>query len=85
MRLLSMTPILYVKMGCPYCKAAMDYLDERGIGYEKVDVRGDDAQMKKLQDLSGQTKTPTMDWNGEVLADFGTDELEEFLRDKVAA
>jgi hypothetical protein len=41
--------------------------------------------MKKLQDLSGQTKTPTMDWNGEVLADFGTDELEEFLRDKVAA
>ena len=80
-----MTPILYVKAGCPYCKAAMDYLDERKIGYEKIDVRGDDAQMKKLQDLSGQTKTPTMDWNGEVLADFGTDELEEFLRDKQAA
>ena len=85
MRLLSMTPILYVKNGCPYCKAATDYLDERGIGYDKVDVRGSDSGMKKLQDLSGQTKTPTMDWNGEVLADFGTDELEEFLRDKVAA
>ena len=80
-----MTPILYVKAGCPYCKAAMDYLDERGIGYEKVDVRGSDSKMKKLQELSGQTKTPTMDWNGEVLADFGTDELEEFLRDKQAA
>lgn len=74
-----MTPILYVKSGCPYCKAAMDYLDQRQIGYEKVDVRGSDSEMKKLQELSGQTKTPTLDWNGELLADFGVEELEEFL------
>lgn len=80
-----MTPILYVKSGCPYCKAAIDYLDQRNIGYDKVDVRGDDAKMQKLQELSGQTKTPTMDWDGEVLADFGTDELEEFLQGKVTS
>ena len=80
-----MTPTLYVKTGCPYCKAATDYLDQRSIPYEKVDVRGSDSKMKKLQELSGQTKTPTMDWDGEVLADFGTDELEEFLKDKVSA
>ena len=80
-----MKPILYVKQGCPYCKAAMDYLDQKRIGYEKIDVRGSDSKMEKLQELSGQTKTPTLDWNGEVLADFGTDELEEFLRGKVAA
>ena len=75
-----MTPILYVKTGCPYCKAAKDYLDNNKVAYQEVDVRGDDAGMKKLQDLSGQTKTPTMDWNGEVLADFGVEELEEFLK-----
>ena len=80
-----MTPTLYVKNGCPYCKAATDYLDQHQIPYEPVDVRGSDAKMKKLQEISGQTKTPTMDWNGEVLADFGTDELEQFLKDKVAA
>ncbi len=80
-----MTPILYVKAGCPYCKAAMDYLDQRQINYETVDVRGSDSQMKKLQELSGQTKTPTMDWNGDVLADFGTDELETFLKDRVSS
>lgn len=80
-----MTPTLYVKTGCPYCKAATDYLDQRGIAYQPVDVRGSDSGMKKLQDISGQTKTPTMDWNGEVLADFGTDELETFLKDKVSS
>ena len=77
-----MKPILYVKTGCPYCKAAMDYLDGNKIAYEKVEVRGSDSGMKKLQELSGQTKTPTMDWNGEVLADFGVEELEDFLRER---
>jgi glutaredoxin len=74
-----MTPTLYVKMGCPYCKAATDYLDGNNIPYEKVDVRSDEAAMSKLQDISGQTKTPTLDWDGDVLADFGVEELEEFL------
>jgi glutaredoxin 3 len=80
-----MTPILYVKTGCPYCKAAMDYLDERQIAYEKVDVRGSDSKMKKLQEISGQTKTPTMDWDGDVLADFGTEQLDDYLKKHQAA
>ncbi len=75
-----MKPTLYVKTGCPYCKAAMDYLDGNKIAYEKVDVRGSDPNMKKLQEVSGQTKTPTMDWDGHVLADFGVEALEDFLR-----
>lgn len=79
------TPVLYIKQGCPYCKAAIDYLDGQKVTYEKVDVRGNAELMKKLQELSGQTKTPTLDWNGAVLANFGTDELEKFLRDRVAA
>lgn len=74
-----MTPTLYVKMGCPYCKAAMDYLDGNNIAYERVEVRGSEEGMKKLQDISGQTKTPTLDWDGDVLADFGVEELEDFL------
>jgi len=75
-----MKPTLYVKTGCPYCKAAMDYLDGNNLAYEKVDVRGSDAGMKKLEALSGQTKTPTIDWDGDVLPDFGVEELEKFLR-----
>ena len=38
-----MTPILYVKTGCPYCKAALDYLDQHKVEYETVDVRGSDS------------------------------------------
>lgn len=79
------TPTLYVKMGCPYCKAAIDYLDEHEVAYEMVDVRGNDALMSKLKEISGQRRTPTMVWDDDVLADFGIDELNEFLRDRRAA
>ena len=76
------TPILYVKRGCPYCAAAKEYLDQHQIEYQEVEVRSDPAAMQKLEELSGQKKTPTLDWNGDVLANFGTDELESFLAER---
>ena len=74
------TPILYVKTGCPWCEEVLEYFDSRRLPYEKVIVSGDPAAMKVMVDLSGQSKAPTMDWDGEVLADFGVDELVPFLR-----
>lgn len=76
------SPILYVKRGCPHCRLAMDYLDRQKIECTKVDVRGNAALMQKLKDLSGQTRTPTLDWDGSVLADFGIEELEKFLQNR---
>ena len=63
----------------------MDYLDQRNIEYQLIDVRGDAGRMQTLKDLSGQSKTPTLDWDGSVLADFGIAELEPFLRERSAA
>jgi len=78
------TPTLYVKRGCPYCKAAMNYLEQAGIRYEQVELRGDADANRKLEEISGQTKTPTLVWNGEVLANFGSDELADFLAARAA-
>ncbi len=73
------TPTLYVKRGCPYCVDATEYLDQNSIAYESVEVRGDPEQMQKLKDLSGQSKTPTLVLNGDVLANFGVEELSGFV------
>jgi glutaredoxin len=75
-------PTLYIKQGCPYCAAAMEYLDQQNISYETVDVRSQPEMMQKLEEVSGQQKTPTLVWNGDVLADFGVDELKKFLSDR---
>lgn len=78
------TPTLYVKRGCPYCASAKQYLDQEQIAYREVEVRSDPAEMAKLQEVSGQGKTPTLVMNGKVLANFGVDELEKFLADNHA-
>ena len=72
-------PILYVKSGCPWCHEAVGFLREHGIGYREKDVSRDPAAMEELQRKSRQTKAPTLDWHGDILADFGVDELREFL------
>ena len=75
-------PILYIKRGCPWCVDAEAFLKRHGIDYETVVVSGDAEAMAAMKELSGQTKAPTMDWDGEVLADFGVEELEPFLRER---
>ena len=75
----SQLPILYVKTGCPWCDEVIEYLDEQRIDYKKVVVSGNPAAFREMTDLSGQTRAPTMNWDGEVLADFGVDELVDFL------
>ena len=75
-------PILYVKSACSWCDEAEDYLKEHGIAYDRINVSADRAGFAEMLELSGQTKAPTMDWAGEVLADFGADELDAFLRKK---
>jgi len=71
--------ILYVKNGCPWCDEVLDYLDRNTLEYKKVVVSGNAEAMQAMVDLSGQTKAPTMNYKGEVLADFGVDELIPFL------
>jgi glutaredoxin len=69
---------LFIKPFCGWCHEAIEWLDGRGIKYEVLDVISDSAARREMQQLSGQTLAPTIDVDGEILADFGVDELEEF-------
>jgi glutaredoxin len=73
-------PILYTKTGCRWCEDAVRFLDEHGVGYRLKDVTQDAAAFAEMQNKSGQTRAPTLDWHGQILADFGNDELVPFLR-----
>lgn len=71
---------LFIKPYCGWCHEAIDWLDERGVQYEVLDVTSDAAARKEMFQLSGQSLAPTIDVDGEILADFGVDELEEFWK-----
>lgn len=78
-------PDLYVKTGCPWCEEVLEYLEARKISFNAITVTGNRESMQRMIDLSGQSKAPTMDWDGEILADFGVDELVPFLKQRGVA
>lgn len=71
---------LFVKPYCGWCHDAKDWLDERGIRYEELDVITDSVARKEMRDLSGQTLAPVIEVDGEILADFDTDQLAKFWK-----
>lgn len=60
----------------------MEFLDEHGVSYRLREVSSDPAALAEMEKKSGQTRAPTLDWDGTILADFGLDELVPFLRDR---
>ncbi len=73
-------PILYIKEGCPWCEEAVAFLDSHGVSYKLREVTGDSTAWAEMQKKSGQTRAPTLDWHGKILADFGTEELVPLLQ-----
>jgi glutaredoxin 3 len=71
---------LFVKTYCGWCHEAQDWLDERNIKYELLDVTTDRAARKEMHELSDQTLAPVIDVDGEILADFDTGQLEAFWK-----
>ncbi len=74
--------MIYTKSGCPWCKDALVFLNEKNVPYEEREVLGNPEYFKELMRKSGQTKTPTLDLDGEILADTDAPALEVFLREK---
>jgi len=76
---------LFVKPWCGWCTEAEEWLEERGIPFQVLDVTAEAAARDEMRQLSGQTKAPVIEVDGKVLADFDTDQLEVFWNQLEAA
>jgi glutaredoxin len=83
--MVSMELKLYSREWCSWCIDAKDYLSERGYKFTEIDVGQDRQAYEEMKEISEQTYVPTLvlddgDDDAKVLANFDTDQLEEFLR-----
>ncbi len=72
-------PVLYAKVGCPWCAEARQVLAASGVTFSEKNVSLDSSAFAEMRRLSGQTSAPVLDWDGTILADFGSEELKPFL------
>ncbi len=74
--------IVYTKTHCGWCETLKRYLKEKHISFEERNVTENDQYFKEMVEKSGQMFAPTLDIDGEILADAGVKELAEFLKRK---
>jgi len=71
---------LFIKPYCGWCHKAMRWLDQHGVDYKTINVMDDEAAYDEMIRLSGQDLAPVIDVDGEILADFGPEQLVDFFK-----
>ncbi len=71
---------LFVKPYCGWCHKAQRWLDAHDVDYEAVDVIADEGAFDEMIRLSGQELAPVLEVEGQILADFGPEQLPEFFK-----
>lgn len=56
----------------------MRWLNDRNVDYNTVDVTADESAMAEMVRLSGAEVAPVIEVEGQILADFGPEQLAEF-------
>ena len=70
---------LFIKPYCGWCHRAIRWLDEHDYDYTRIDVIADETAFDEMIQLSGQELAPVIEVDGQILADFGPDQLGEFM------
>jgi glutaredoxin 3 len=70
---------LYRKSGCPWSAAVMGFLNEMNIPYEIRNVTMNPAYLSEVQAISGQSKSPTLIIDDEILPDASVEQVAQAL------
>jgi glutaredoxin 3 len=71
---------LFIKPGCPWCDEAIEWLTSHDLRFTTLDVIRSASARAEMLELTRQTKAPSIDVDGHILADFGADELEAWWK-----
>ena len=77
-----MTVTVYSTTTCPFCTMVKDWLKDKGVSYDDVNVGTDQDKAKEMMDKSGQMGVPVIDIQGTVVIGFDKPKLESALKDK---
>lgn len=72
--------LIYSTATCAACKAAKDYLKNKGIAFDSLDVGEDEnAREEMLKQNGGRLTVPTIVADGEVVVGFDKTKIDKLL------
>lgn len=70
---------VYSTPTCPYCIKAKNYLKEKNIFFDSVDVSSDQQGLEEMIRVSGQMGVPVVVIDGEMIIGFDKDRIDAKL------
>ena len=70
---------VYSTPTCPWCIKAKDFLKERGVEFEDLDISSNEEARKEIMEKSGQMGVPVLDIDGKIIIGFDQDAINEAL------
>ncbi len=71
---------VYSTPTCPYCVTLKNFLKEKGIEFEDLDVALDARARDEMIEKSGQMGVPVSDVNGEIVIGFDREKICQLLK-----
>lgn len=68
---------VYSTQTCPWCHKVKDFLKEKGVEFDNIDVSQDQEAAQKMVEKSGQMGVPQTEINGKIIVGFDKAKLEE--------
>jgi glutaredoxin 3 len=70
---------VYSTPTCPYCHMVKQFLDEKGVEYEDINVAEDHEAAMEMVGKSGQMGVPQTEINGKIIVGFDREGIEREL------
>ena len=71
---------IYSSPACPYCFTLKDFLKEKGIGFEEIDVSKDEKARDEMIKKSGHLEAPIIEIDGQIVVGFDKEKIVKLLK-----
>lgn len=73
---------LFTTPACPYCHTLREFLKEKGVAFEEIDVSKDEKARDDMIKRSGQMAVPVVEIDGQMIIGFDREKILELLKIK---
>ena len=73
---------VFMTVSCPYCYTLKEFLKEKGINFEEIDVSKDEKARDEMIKKSGRLEAPILEIDGEIVVGFDKEKIVKLLNIK---
>lgn len=71
--------IVYSTQFCPYCVTLKNFLKNKGVEFEDIDVTQNKEAAREMIEKSGQSGVPVADIDGQIVVGFDREKITKLL------